>query len=61
MLRGKVNRGENESVSAELLKWVWAAGKRLSGLELRRHAEAMSYQNGQSAGSAETSNQPNSR
>jgi lysozyme len=26
-LRRKVNRGEHESVPAELMKWVWAVGK----------------------------------
>lgn len=42
-LRRKVNRGEHESVPAELLKWVWAAGKRLPGLVRRRRAEALAY------------------
>ena len=60
-LRRKVNRGEHESVPAELMKWVWAAGKRLPGLVLRRHSEAQNYQNGQSAGSAGTLNHPKIR
>lgn len=34
-LRRKTNRGEHESVPAELMKWVWAAGKRLPGLVRR--------------------------
>ena len=42
-LRLKVNRGEHESVPAELMKWVWAAGRRLSGLARRRKAEADAY------------------
>jgi len=42
-MRRKVNRGEHESIPAELMKWVWAAGRRLSGLARRRKAEADSY------------------
>lgn len=42
-LRRKVNRGEHESVPAELMKWVWAAGKRMPGLVRRRKAEALVY------------------
>ena len=42
-LRLKVNRGEHESVPAELMKWVWAAGKRLPGLVRRRQAEGAAY------------------
>lgn len=42
-LRRKVNRGEHESVPAELMKWVWAVGKRLPGLVRRRRAEALAY------------------
>ena len=42
-LRRKVNRGEHESVPAELMKWVWAAGKRLPGLIRRRKTEALHY------------------
>ena len=42
-LRRKVNHGEHESVPAELMKWVWAAGKRLPGLIRRRKAEALHY------------------
>jgi GH24 family phage-related lysozyme (muramidase) len=40
-LRRRVNRGEHESVPAELLKWVWAAGKKLPGLVRRRQAEGL--------------------
>ncbi|WP_353936171.1 lysozyme [uncultured Herbaspirillum sp.] len=42
-LRRKANRGEQESVPAELLKWVWAAGERIPGLVRRRKAEALAY------------------
>lgn len=42
-LRRKVIRGEHESVPAELMKWVWAAGKRLPGLVRRRQAEGDAY------------------
>lgn len=50
-LRRKVNRGEHESVPAELLKWVWAAGKRLPGLIRRRRAEGSAYSLGKHVGS----------
>ena len=42
-LRRKVSRGEHESVPAELMKWVWAAGKRMPGLVRRRKAETSVY------------------
>ena len=42
-LRRKVNRGEHQAVPAELMKWVWAAGKRLPGLVRRRKSEALVY------------------
>lgn len=42
-LRLKANRGEHESVPAELMKWVWAAGKKLPGLVRRRQAEGACY------------------
>ncbi|WP_333501004.1 lysozyme [Kluyvera genomosp. 2] len=42
-LRRKVNRGEHEGAPAELMKWVWSAGKRLPGLVRRRKAEALAY------------------
>ena len=42
-LRRKVNCREHESVPAELLKWVRAAGKRLPGLVRRRQAEGDAY------------------
>lgn len=42
-LRLKVNRGEHESVPAELMKWVWAAGKKHLGLVCRRQTEGACY------------------
>lgn len=42
-LRRKVNRGEHESVHAELMKWAWAAGKTISGLTHRRKLEGFLY------------------
>lgn len=49
-LRRKANRGEHECVPAELLKWVWAAGKKLPGLVRRRQAEVVAYASEPSAG-----------
>lgn len=42
-LRRKVNRSEHQAVPAELMKWVWAAGKKLPGLVRRRQAEGACY------------------
>lgn len=42
-LRQKINRGEHEAVPRELLRWVWAGGRRIRGLERRRQAEAALY------------------
>ena len=49
-LRRMVNSGEHESVPTELMKWVWAAGKRLPGLVRRRSAEASAYYSGAPVG-----------
>lgn len=49
-LRRKVHRGEHESVPAELMKWVWAAGEKLPGLVRRRQAEGGAYASARSAG-----------
>lgn len=38
-LRQKVNYGLNKEASREFLRWVYAGGKRLQGLTLRRVAE----------------------
>jgi GH24 family phage-related lysozyme (muramidase) len=42
-LRRKVNSGEHSAVPMELMKWVWAAGKKLPGLVRRRQAEGAIY------------------
>lgn len=38
-MRRKLNRGEYMAAANELRKWVWAGGRRLRGLVLRRAAE----------------------
>ena len=45
-LRMKVNRNEHTEAAIEFLKWVWAKGKRLRGLLIRRQAEAQLYMGG---------------
>lgn len=42
-LRRKVNREEHYDVPAELMKWVWAGGKKLKGLVKRRKSEGILY------------------
>lgn len=42
-LRRKVNREEHDDVPAELMKWVWAGGRKLKGLVKRRKAEGALY------------------
>jgi lysozyme len=42
-LRAKVNRQEHEQVPAEFLRWVYADGKKLSGLIRRRRIESELY------------------
>ena len=42
-LRRKVNREEHDKVPREFMRWVWAGGKRLKGLERRRRAEVEAY------------------
>jgi GH24 family phage-related lysozyme (muramidase) len=42
-LRRKVNRGAHGEVPAQLMRWVWARGKRLKGLSIRRAAESKTY------------------
>ena len=42
-LRRKVNREEHGDVPTELMKWVWAGGRKLKGLVRRRAAEASLY------------------
>lgn len=43
-LRRKVNHEEHEEVPDQLMRWVWAGGKKLRGLENRRRAEGILYQ-----------------
>lgn len=42
-LRQKVNRGEHSLAAAEFLRWVYAGGRALKGLALRRQAESALY------------------
>jgi lysozyme len=42
-LRWKVNRGEHGEVPAQLMRWVWAGGRKLKGLILRRTTEGLHY------------------
>ena len=43
LLQCKVNCRKHASVSAEFRRWVWAGGRKLKGLMLRREAEAELY------------------
>lgn len=40
-LKRKVNAGDWEGAQEEIVKWIWGGGKKLPGLVLRRHAEAL--------------------
>ena len=42
-LRRKVNREEHGQVPAQLMRWVWAGGRKLKGLIRRREAESILY------------------
>jgi len=42
-LRRKVNREEHEDVPAQFKRWVWAGGRKLRGLYIRRKAETGLY------------------
>ena len=42
-LRRVINRGEHEAVPRELMRWVWAGGRKLPGLARRRAAEGRLY------------------
>ena len=44
-LRRKVNREEHDEVPVQLLRWIYAGGRRLRGLMRRRKAEAALYTN----------------
>ena len=43
-LRRKVNRQVHGEVPAQLVRWVWAGGRKLNGLIRRRAVEAKLYQ-----------------
>lgn len=45
-LRAKLNRGEYDAAANEFSKWVWAGGRKLRGLILRREAEAALFLSG---------------
>ena len=42
-LRRLINRGDHDDVRSELMRWVWAGGRKLSGLVRRRQAEGRLY------------------
>lgn len=44
-LRRKVNRQAHSEVPEQLMRWVWAGGKILNGLRVRRKQESLSYCN----------------
>jgi lysozyme len=43
-LRRKVNRERHAEVPAQLMRWVWAGGRKLKGLQKRRKIESRFYQ-----------------
>uniref|UniRef100_A0A6M3XRR4 Putative glycoside hydrolase n=1 Tax=viral metagenome TaxID=1070528 RepID=A0A6M3XRR4_9ZZZZ len=42
-LRRCVNRGNHQEAADQFLRWVYAGGRKLRGLELRRMAERLMY------------------
>lgn len=42
-LRRKVNRQHHQEVPEQLMRWVWAGGRKLNGLIRRRSAESIFY------------------
>ncbi len=42
-MRQKINRHEHEEIPKELMRWIYAGGRMLSGLVRRRGAEAEMY------------------
>ena len=42
-LRRKVNRQTHAEVPEQLMRWVWAGGRKLRGLRKRRSAESILY------------------
>lgn len=43
-----LNKGDYDSVPCQMMRWVYAAGKKLNGLVNRRKAEAQLFNNGKS-------------
>jgi len=43
-LRRVINRGEEADVPAQWMRWVWAGGRKLSGLARRRGSELLIFQ-----------------
>ena len=39
----KVNKSEHEAVPGEFMRWIWAGGRKLTGLMRRRQAEIRVY------------------
>ena len=44
-LRRKVNRQAHTEVPAQMMRWVWAGGRKLNGLIRRRESEVLIYSN----------------
>ena len=42
-LRRKINSEEHDEVPQQLMRWIWAGGRKLRGLVRRRKAEAVLY------------------
>ncbi|MEC7547253.1 MAG: lysozyme [Pseudomonadota bacterium] len=42
-LRRKVNRQAHAEVPEQLMRWVWAGGRKLNGLVKRRQVESSHY------------------
>lgn len=42
-LRRVINRQSHHNVPSQLMRWVWAGGRKLRGLVRRREAEANLY------------------
>lgn len=43
-LRRVINRSEHDDVPHELMRWIWAGGRKLPGLIRRRAAEGMMWE-----------------
>ncbi len=42
-MRRVINREEHDAVTDQLMRWIWAGGRKLVGLMQRRRAEAQLY------------------